>query len=101
MINKNAVRAFMAGSMVIIGEWDLLPPEKDIIRLIHPFRVVPDGKGNSVVASIFAGGEEWCQINPSNYLEIHIIPGLMDLYVNYESEIFGSLVAPPEKKIIL
>ena len=100
MINKEQVRAFMSGSMVIIGE--LINVENNgIYRLKHPFRVVPDGKGNSVVASIFAGGEKWCKLDPRNYLEIDVIDGLMELYVNYESEIFGSLVAPPEKKIIL
>jgi hypothetical protein len=98
MVNKEKVRAFVTNQGTLIGEeeYDL----NGFIKLKHPFRVIPQQDGKVAVAALFIK-EEWCLFSKSNVIEIDVSEGMSMLYVNYEAEIFGSLIAPPEKKIII
>ena len=101
MVNNSKIRAFcnLVTSSGLIGEEiEILASGR--VKLNHPFRIFAREDGTVVVGAVFIK-EESCIIDPNSFIEISVNSGLEELYISYESDIFGSIVKPPEKKIIL
>lgn len=102
MINKDFIRGYATNVGNIVGELDTsyVPNVDGFIKLTHPLRLMPTQDGRVAVAAIFVK-EDWCILKLDNAIEISISNGIKDLYCDYESQIFGSIVQAPEKKIII
>jgi hypothetical protein len=99
MVNKDNIRCFVTNVGTIIGDFVVNGASGDYIMLKHPFRLFPQDDGRVGVAAIFIK-EEWAIIPKGMCIEIDVNDGMAMLYINYESQIYGTILAP-EKKIIL
>lgn len=99
MVNKENIRCYVTNAGTVIGELDQLGAIGDFVKLKHPFRLFPQEDGRVGVAAIFIK-EEWAIIPKNSSIEIDVNEGMAMLYINYESQIYGSIVVP-EKKIII
>lgn len=99
MVEKDNIRCYVTNSGTVIGELEINGATGDFAKLKHPFRLFPQEDGRVGVAAIFIK-EEWAIIPKNSSIEIDVNEGMAMLYMNYESQIYGSILVP-EKKIIL
>lgn len=99
MVNKENIRCFVTFAGTIVGEWDGVE-DSNFVKLKHSFRVQPTQDAKVAVGALFVK-EEWSKIPINSAIEIDVSEGVAMLYMNYESELYGSVLLPPEKKIIL
>jgi hypothetical protein len=90
MVNSDLIRMFMTPMGVIIGEQ--FGYTDTVVKLSHPFRLIPNDKGTVSVAPMFIK-EEWVNI-PLTNIEVQVADGLKDLYIKYEADVFRSIIAP-------
>ena len=100
MVEKENIKCYVTNAGTVIGEQDSSYNNGDFRKLKHPFRLFPQEDGRVGVAAIFIK-EEWAIIPLNSSIEIDVNEGMAMLYMNYESQIYGSILTPPEKKIIL
>ena len=99
MVNKENIKCYVTNAGTVIGESETHEESDNFVKLKHPFRLFPQEDGRVGVAAIFIK-EEWAIIPKNSSIEIDVNEGMAMLYINYESQIYGSILVP-EKKIIL
>jgi hypothetical protein len=97
--SKYDIRVFMlSNGWVIIGKMG----GEYYDDLIHPFRLIPDGKGGVTIHAVFMRDEyltirDWTTI----LFELPVDDSYLDIYIKYENILWSDVLTPPEKKIIL
>lgn len=99
MVVDENVRCFIYNGATIIGEQDHATSDEGLVKLKHPFRLILQSESTVSVAPLFIK-EEWVRIPTVNALEIDVNEGMLQLYKNYESQIYSSIIAPPKGTII-
>lgn len=111
MVNRDNIRMFMTEIGPVIGEEEILEQPavegqgfiglSSSIKLMHPFRIMPNNQGQMSIAAVFIK-EEWITIPIGRYMELSLNEGMKQLYVDYEQQVFGSIIlAAPNDKLAL
>ena len=98
MVDKDKVRAFVTFAGTVIGEE--MSVTDAFIKMKHPFRLFPTQEGKVAVGALFVK-EEWCNLPVLTSIEIDVTDGMKQLYAEYESQLFGSILAPSDRKLII
>lgn len=98
-VTVDRIRLFVTNMGFIIGEQTAIDDDGYVV-LKHPLRLVPGGDGKLGIAAILIK-EEWVTLNRIQCLEIDVSAGLLDLYVEYEQKIHGSIILPASGGIVI
>jgi hypothetical protein len=100
-IKKEDIRVIITASgAVFVGqETEASAPGK--LKLDYPFRFINDQASGvvSVAAPVFR--EDWIVIDMAGAIECAVNQTVEDLYRKYCQQIFGGIIMPEEKKIII
>lgn len=100
-VNRDEIIMYMVDGAPIIGVQGNYNELDNTLRIEHPFRIIPDGKGNITLSSIFMQ-EDWVRIflSTSACMELSVLDKMKDIYMKYEQEQWCSIILPNQSGII-
>jgi hypothetical protein len=103
MLSINEIQKFPVKVWTLSNGWTIIGRYYgEGARIWHPFRLIPNQKGGLSVAAILAKEKYLDVVNWEHFLfELEVLPEHEVLLDKYEQILWGTLILPEEKRIII